>query len=47
MAVTDILRKRFDALDVRSISIDRLALFRQNDANSGFTIISHWPLRTA
>lgn len=46
-AVTDILRKRFDALDMRAISIDRLALFRQNDANSGFTIISHWPLQSA
>jgi 2'-5' RNA ligase len=46
-AVTDILRKRFDALELQSISIDRLALFRQNDANSSFTIISHWPLRSA
>lgn len=46
-AVMEILRKRFDALDIRSVSIDRLALFRQNDANSGFTIISHWRLRAA
>ncbi|MGL5167081.1 MAG: DUF1045 domain-containing protein [Afipia sp.] len=46
-AVKEILRKHFGALDMRSVFIDRLALFRQNDANSGFTIISNWPLRTA
>lgn len=46
-AVTEILRKRFDTQKMRSISIDRLALFRQNDANSGFTIIAHWPLQAA
>jgi len=47
VAVTEILRKRFHAQELQSISIDRLALFRQNDANSGFTIISHWPLQSA
>lgn len=45
--VTNILRNHFDAMEIRSVSIDRLALFRQNDANSGFTIISHWPLQSA
>ncbi|CAN5136500.1 DUF1045 domain-containing protein [soil metagenome] len=45
--VTDVLRKRFAALKLTSISIDRLALFRQNDANSSFTIIAHWPLQPA
>ncbi len=43
--VTRILQRRFDALALHSISIDRLALFRQNDAHSGFTIIAHWPLQ--
>lgn len=46
-AVTEILRNRFATLALRAISIDRLALFRQNDVNSGFTIIAHWPLRAA
>lgn len=46
-AVTQILQRRFDALELRSISIDQLALFRQNDAKSGFTIIAHWPLHAA
>lgn len=45
-AVTKILRARFAALELQSLRIDRLALLRQNDANSGFTVISHWPLRT-
>jgi hypothetical protein len=43
-AVTQILQRRFDALGLRSISIDQLALFRQNDTKSCFTIIAHWPL---
>ena len=46
-AVTEILQKRFDRLEVKSIAIDRLALFRQNDAGSSFTIIGHWPLQLA
>jgi putative phosphonate metabolism protein len=46
-AVVDILRQRFVALELKSVSIDRLALLRQNGANLGFTIISHWPLRAA
>lgn len=45
--VTEILRTRFAALKLNSISVDRLALFRQNDASSAFTIISHEPLRAA
>lgn len=43
--VLDLLQQRFGALELKSISIDRLALLRQNDASSGFTLISHWPLR--
>lgn len=46
-AVTQILQRRFDELKLQSVSIDRLALFRQNDAKSGFTIIGHWPLHAA
>lgn len=43
-AVLDILAKRFAALDLKSVSIDRLALLRQPDAMSSFTIVSDWPL---
>lgn len=43
-AVLDILAKRFAALDLKSVSIDRLALLRQTDAMSNFTIVSDWPL---
>lgn len=45
--VTEVLRKRFAALELKSISIDRLALLRQDDAASGFTLIHHWPLQSA
>lgn len=43
-AVLDILAKLFAALDLQSVSIDRLALLRQTDAMSNFTIVSDWPL---
>ena len=46
-AVMDILRERFAALQLSSVSVDRLALFRQNDAKSSFTIIAHWSLQAA
>lgn len=41
------LQKRFVALDFQSVSVDRLALLRQSDATSNFTILSDWPLGTA
>lgn len=44
--VAGILQKRFDTLELKSVPIDRLALMRQNDAASGFTIIQHWPLQS-
>jgi putative phosphonate metabolism protein len=43
--VLDVLQKRFAALDLRSIPIDRVALLRQSDATSGFTVIEHKPLK--
>lgn len=46
-AVLKVLQARFAALDLRSIAIDRVALFRQTDAASGFTIIEHQPLAEA
>lgn len=42
--VLNTLQKRFAALGLQSMAIDRLALLRQSDATSNFTIISHWPL---
>ena len=45
--VTDILRQRFAALKLTAVAVDRLALFRQNDANSSFTVIARWPLQAA
>lgn len=41
------LQKRFVALDFQSVSVDRLALLRQSDATSNFTVLSDWPLGTA
>jgi putative phosphonate metabolism protein len=40
------LQERFALLGLGSLSIDRIALFRQNDVNSRFRIVSHWKLRT-
>jgi putative phosphonate metabolism protein len=40
------LGKRFAALEMTSLAIDRIALFRQNSASMRFEIIGHWPLRT-
>lgn len=45
--VTEVLQKRFAALGLKSLPVDRLALLRQNDAASGFTLIHHWPLQSA
>ena len=43
--VVAMLRDRFSALRLKRLAIDRLALFRQDDAASRFRIIGHWPLR--
>ncbi len=45
--VTDALQNRFAALNLKSVPIDRLALLRQSDAMSCFTIIAHWSLSLA
>jgi putative phosphonate metabolism protein len=46
-AVLAILRQRFAALNMNSIAVDRLALFRQSDANSRFQIVRHYNLTRA
>ena len=42
--VVPMLRERFSSVRLATLAIDRLALFRQDDAASRFQIISHWPL---
>ena len=46
-AVLDILRQRFAALDIHSLTIDRIALFRQDNANSPFKIVRQYSLTPA
>jgi hypothetical protein len=41
------LRDRFAVIDLATLEIDRIALFRQDDAASNFQIIGHWPLRAS
>jgi putative phosphonate metabolism protein len=43
--VVPMLRERFAAVRLATLTIDRLVLFRQDDAASRFRIIGHWPLR--
>ncbi|WP_454625555.1 DUF1045 domain-containing protein [Bradyrhizobium cenepequi] len=45
--VVPMLRERFAAVRLATLAVDRLALFRQDDAASRFRIIAHWPLRAA
>ncbi|WP_454617426.1 DUF1045 domain-containing protein [Bradyrhizobium cenepequi] len=44
--VVPMLRERFSRVRLATLAIDRLALFRQDDAASRFHIIAHWPLRS-
>ena len=43
--IVDWLRDRFSATGLKTLAIDRIALFRQDDKASRFRIIGHWPLR--
>jgi len=40
-----LLRNRFSAINLKALAIDRIALFRQDDANSRFRVLSHHVLR--
>jgi putative phosphonate metabolism protein len=42
--ILDMLRQRFARLRLGTLGIDRIALFRQEDAVSRFRIIGEWPL---
>ena len=39
------LRDHFVATGINTLAIDRIALFRQDDATSRFRVVGHWPLR--
>jgi putative phosphonate metabolism protein len=41
------LRYRFATIGLERLAIDRIALFRQQRANSRFEILEHWKLRAA
>ncbi len=42
-----LLKERFSALDLATLAIDRIAVFRQESAGSRFRIVSQWELRAA
>jgi putative phosphonate metabolism protein len=42
--VLTILRDRFSAIGLTTLAIDRIAVFRQNDAASRFQVVNHWKL---
>lgn len=43
--VLAMLRQRFSAIGLETLDIDRIALFRQENAESRFRIVHHWKLR--
>ncbi len=43
--VLEVLQKRFADLALNSVAVDQLALLRQSDAASQFTVIGHWALQ--
>lgn len=42
--ILEMLRARFAALEIETLAIDHIALFRQNDAKARFRIIGEWVL---
>jgi putative phosphonate metabolism protein len=45
--VLTMLRKRFSAIGLKTLAIDGIAVFRQDNADSRFRAVNHWKLRTA
>jgi putative phosphonate metabolism protein len=43
--ILTMLRDRFSAIGLATLAIDRIALCRQDQANSRFRIVKHWKLR--
>lgn len=44
-SVLEVLQKRFAALALSSVTVEHLALLRQSDGASQFTVIGHWALK--
>ena len=42
--ILEMLRTRFAALGIETLEIDRIALFKQDDAKARFRIIGEWTL---
>jgi len=42
--ILTMLRDRFSAIGLTTLAIDRIAVFRQNDAASRFQVVNHWKL---
>jgi putative phosphonate metabolism protein len=45
--IVALLRERFAVLGLRTLAVDRIAVFRQNDAGSRFRVLAHFGLRGA
>ncbi len=45
--VLRMIRQRFSAIGLKTLAIDRIALFRQNDAHARFRIVMHYLLTRA
>ena len=43
--ILTLLRRSFSTIDLKTLAIDRIAVFRQENATSRFRIINHWKLR--
>ena len=43
--VLAMLRNRFSAIGLKTLAVDRIAVFRQDDAGSRFRIVNDWKLR--
>lgn len=43
--VLAMLRNRFSAIGLKTLAIDRIALFRQDDADSRFRVVRHYDLK--
>ncbi len=43
--VLTMLRNRFSAIGLKALAVDRIAIFRQENAVSRFRIVKHWKLR--
>jgi putative phosphonate metabolism protein len=44
--ILTMLRNSFSAIGLKTLAIDRIALFRQENADSRFRIVKDWPLRS-